>query len=101
MTSAHSQAHATRQPAGPPPGASPGGAGGAPPLPRVPPELIEENRKQLNRLLEEIGRLTESDIPPAEFFGEFLKRMRQAMNAKGGAVWCRTPQGNLQLQFQI
>src|SRR5262249_28763189 len=28
-------------------------------------------------------------------------RMRVALTAKGGAVWCRTPQGNLQLQYQI
>jgi hypothetical protein len=84
-----SQGQATRQP---PPSAAPI---------RPPQELLEESRKQLNRLLEEIGRMTEADIPPPEFFGEFLKRMRQAMNAKGGAVWCRTPQGNLQLQFQI
>src|SRR5262249_17355301 len=39
--------------------------------------------------------------PPAEYYGEFLKRVLAALAAPAGAVWVRTPQGNLQLQFQI
>jgi hypothetical protein len=63
--------------------------------------LIEETRKQINRLFEEVARLCEADLPPAEFYGEFLKRVLTALAAPAGAVWIRTPQGNLQLQFQI
>src|ERR1044071_5558649 len=41
------------------------------------------------------------DMPPAESYGGFLERLMQALAAPAGAVWIRTPQGNLQLQYQI
>src|SRR5438105_6435775 len=41
------------------------------------------------------------DMAPAEYYGEFLQRLLQAIAAPAGAVWIRTPQGNLQLQYQI
>src|SRR5690242_2073077 len=41
------------------------------------------------------------DIPPSDFYGEFLKRVLHALAAPAGAIWGRTAQGNLQLQFQI
>src|SRR5262245_29007488 len=41
------------------------------------------------------------DIPPNDYFGEFLKRALQGLAAPAGAVWLRTPQGHLQLQHQI
>jgi hypothetical protein len=63
--------------------------------------LVEETRKQINRLFEEVARLAEVDLAPVDFYGEFLKRVLQALAAPAGAVWIRTAQGNLQLQFQI
>jgi hypothetical protein len=63
--------------------------------------LVEETRKQINRLFEEVARLAEMDLTPVDFYGEFLKRVLQALAAPAGAVWIRTAQGNLQLQFQI
>jgi hypothetical protein len=69
--------------------------------PQVNPNLIEETRRQINRLFEEVGHLSEMDIPPADYFGEFLKRALQGLAAPAGAVWVRTPQGHLQLQHQI
>lgn len=63
--------------------------------------LIEETRKQINRLFEEVARLAEADLSPTDFYGEFLKRVLTALAAPAGAVWGRTAQGNLQLQFQI
>lgn len=63
--------------------------------------LIEQARKQVNRLLEEVARLSETDLPAANYFGEVLERVLSAIAAPAGAVWARTPQGNLQLQFQI
>src|SRR4029077_2606524 len=35
------------------------------------------------------------------FYGEMLKRLLESMAAPAGAVWTRTTQGNLQLQFQV
>src|SRR5207302_8432513 len=58
-------------------------------------------RKQINRLFEEVARLAEADLSPTDFYGEFLKRVLTALAAPAGAVWGRTAQGNLQLQFQI
>jgi hypothetical protein len=63
--------------------------------------LIEQARRQINRLAEEIAHLSEMDLAPAEYYGEFLQRLLTAIAAPAGAVWVRTPQGNLQLQYQI
>jgi hypothetical protein len=62
---------------------------------------IEETRRQIQRLFEEVARLSELDLLPPDYFGEFLKRVLAALAAPAGAVWMRTPQGNLQLQYQV
>jgi hypothetical protein len=62
---------------------------------------IEQTRRQIQRLFEEVARLSELDLVPADYFGEFLKRVLTALAAPAGAVWMRTPQGNLQLQYQV
>ncbi len=71
------------------------------PDPNVNVHLIEETRKQINRLFEEVARLSEADLAPPDFYGELLKRVLTALVAPAGAVWVKTPQGNLQLQYQI
>jgi hypothetical protein len=48
-----------------------------------------------------VGKLSEMDLQPPDYFGEFLKRVMQGLAAPAGAVWVRTPQGHLQLQHQI
>jgi hypothetical protein len=63
--------------------------------------LIEHARRQINRLAEEIAHLSEMDLQPQQYYGEFLQRVLTAIAAPAGAVWLRTPQGNLQLQYQI
>jgi hypothetical protein len=73
----------------------------ASPESQVNPNAVEETRRQINRLFEEVARLAEMDLPPNEFYAEFLKRLLMALGAPAGAVWGRTAQGNLQLQFQI
>jgi hypothetical protein len=71
------------------------------PEPHVTTQNIEETRRQIQRLFEEVARLSELDLLPADYFGEFLKRVLTALAAPAGAVWMRTPQGNLQLQYQV
>jgi hypothetical protein len=71
------------------------------PDPQIDINLIEQARKQINRLAEEVANLSEQDLAPAEYYGEFLQRVLAAVAAPAGAVWIRTPQGNLQLQYQI
>src|SRR2546426_7555892 len=41
------------------------------------------------------------DLTPTDYYGEFLQRVLAAVAAPAGAVWVRTPQGNLQLQYQV
>ena len=69
------------------------------------PQLLErqkeETRKQINRLFDEVGHLSEMDMQPADYFGEFLKRALQGLAAPAGAIWIRTPQGHLLLQHHI
>jgi hypothetical protein len=64
-------------------------------------KLIEQARRQINRLAEEIAHMSETDTAPAEYYAEFLKRLLQALAAPAGVVWLLTQQGNLQLQYQI
>src|SRR5262245_1980718 len=69
--------------------------------PNIDPRMLEETRRHINRLIEEVGRLSESELGPPEYYAEVLKRVLSAMAAPAGAVWTKTPQGNLQLAFQV
>ncbi len=64
-------------------------------------QTIEQIRRQINRLFDEVAHLAEQELAPAQFYGEFLQRALQGIAAPAGAVWLRTAQGHLQLQFQI
>src|SRR5262249_29876011 len=67
----------------------------------VSPQQIDETRRQINLLFDEVGRLSEMDLQPPDYFGEFLKRVMQGLASPAGAVWIRTPHGHLQLQHYI
>ena len=71
------------------------------PDPQVDMQVIEQERRKLSRRLDEVARLCEADVPPATFYGEMLKRLLESLAAPADALWTRTPQGNLQLQFQV
>ena len=62
-------------------------------------QQMEHARSQLLRLRQEIAQLSEADLSPPEYYGEFLQRVMNAIGAPAGAVWIRTPQGNFQLQY--
>ena len=64
-------------------------------------QVVEQERRRLGQRLEEVSRLCEADVPPVVFYGEMLKRLLESLAAPAGAVWTRTPQGNLQLQYQV
>ena len=64
-------------------------------------QKIEQIRRQINRLFDEVAQLTEQDLAPAAFHGEFLQRALTGVAAPAGAVWGRSPEGNLVLQYQI
>lgn len=65
------------------------------------PQDLEAERRRIAQRLEEIAKLSESNIPPGAFYGELLKRLLESLVAPAGAIWGRTAQGNLQLQFQV
>lgn len=67
----------------------------------IDPRQLEEARRQINKLAEEIAQLSEAELAPAEYYDAFLQRLMQAIAAPAGAVWVRTPQGNLILQYQV
>jgi hypothetical protein len=71
------------------------------PDPTVDQINIEQARRQIVRLAEEIAHLSEMDLDPPAYYQEFLQRLLMAIAAPAGAVWLRTPQGNLQLQCHI
>jgi hypothetical protein len=71
------------------------------PDPQIDLNQIEQARRQINRLAEEIAQLSEMELSPPEYYGEFLQRLMTAIAAPAGAVWIKTAQGNLQIQYQI
>lgn len=62
---------------------------------------MEQARRQINQIAEEIAQLSESELGPGDYYREFLDRLLFAAQAAAGAVWLRTPQGNLILQYQV
>jgi len=64
-------------------------------------QLIEQERRRLSQRLDEVARLCETGMPPTAFYGELLTRLLDSLAAVAGCVWLRTPQGNLQQQYQI
>lgn len=48
---------------------------------------IDAARNRIQRLVDEISALTKRDIRSEEFFQEYLNRVVQACDAKGGGVW--------------
>jgi len=62
---------------------------------------LEQERRRIALRLEEVAKLSESGVAPGAFYGEMLKRLLESLAAPAGAVWARTPQGHLQLQYQI
>jgi len=69
--------------------------------PAIDQAMLDQARKKVARLFEDVGRLTEQDIRPEEFYSEFLNRVLTGLEAAAGVVWICTAQGNLQLQHQI
>jgi len=68
-------------------------------------ESSSDNRNKYGRQIEEAfeaaGKLAGSNLPPADFYQQFLNRTLSAIDAPAGAVWLRTPQGFLQIACQI
>jgi multidrug efflux pump subunit AcrA (membrane-fusion protein) len=64
-------------------------------------QLIEQTKRQIQALVEEIAQISRQTMAPAEFYGQFLDRVVTALAAIGGAVWTTNDDGQLALQYQI
>lgn len=71
------------------------------PQPQVEGRRLEGARQHLNQLLKDLTRLAEQELPASDFYGPLLQGLLGSLAAPAGAVWGRTPQGNLALQYQI
>lgn len=69
--------------------------------PLSPEQKLEQIRRQINRLFEEVSHLAEQPLEPAAFYAEFLPRVLAGLAAPAGAIWARTGEGHLQLQYQV
>ncbi|VTS08858.1 efflux RND transporter periplasmic adaptor subunit [Tuwongella immobilis] len=69
---------------------------------KTPPDVaMKRLSRQIDEAFEEVARLSGKNLPPTDFYQEFLSRVLAGVEAQAGAVWIRTPQGFLQLQTQI
>lgn len=50
-------------------------------------QSIDAARVRIQRLVDEIATLSKKELRSEEYFGEFIVRVVQACDAKGGAVW--------------
>jgi multidrug resistance efflux pump len=68
---------------------------------RVDAQLVQDTKQQIRGLVAEIETLARSDVPLGEFYAGYLPRVVSALAAVGGAIWTRTPDGELQLAYQV
>jgi multidrug efflux pump subunit AcrA (membrane-fusion protein) len=67
----------------------------------VSPKTIEDTKRQIRGLVNEIAQLSKSDLAPEQYYAEFLPRIVQALAAVGGAIWNVGEGGRLELAYQI
>ncbi|OHB78882.1 MAG: hypothetical protein A2W31_01175 [Planctomycetes bacterium RBG_16_64_10] len=67
----------------------------------VDPQAVEQTKRQIRGLVEEIAALTRQDLRPEEFYTGFLQRVVEALAAVGGAVWILAEGNQFQLVYQI
>ena len=64
-------------------------------------QVIEQTKRQIQALVNEIAQLSKQNVSPGEFYSQFLGRIVTAMAAVGGAVWAINDDGQLALEYQI
>lgn len=62
---------------------------------------VQEVRDKIIQLAREIEEHSRSNMPPKEFFNEFLKRVVGAVGARAGVVWLRNDANRLELLQEI
>ncbi len=65
------------------------------------PKQLERTKEEIRQLIRQMQALAEQDVPPATFFAEYLARLVKALAGVGGAIWIRTPNGQIQLACEM
>ena len=69
--------------------------------PSVDPQAVEQTKRQIRGLVDEISALSKQKMSPEEYYPAFLQRVVEALAAVGGAVWTLTGNRQFQLEYQI
>ena len=69
--------------------------------PDLSPGSPEEARQEIDDLVEEISRLSKSDMSASEFHSELLNRVVSGLAAVGGVVWTYGPTASLRAEYQV
>jgi hypothetical protein len=72
-----------------------------PPLDSSDPSGPKRPTRQIDQAFEEVARLSGTDLPPTNYFQEFLEKVLNGIESPAGAIWLRNVQGFLQLQCQV
>ena len=64
-------------------------------------ENVENTKRHIRTLVNEITELSKSDAKAAEYYPAVLQRIISALAASGGAVWLVDPEGSMRLAHQI
>ncbi|MBW3599273.1 MAG: hemolysin D, partial [Planctomycetes bacterium] len=67
----------------------------------IDPGLVEDTRREIRNLINEITQLSQSDIPLEDFCEGFLSRVVSALAAVGGAIWILDENRRPRLQYQV
>lgn len=62
---------------------------------------VHDTLRQIQSLAAQVARLSRTDLPPGEFYPEFLNRVVTALGAVGGAVWTLDDRRQLALAYQV
>ncbi len=69
--------------------------------PTVDARAVEETKRQIRSLVNEIAAIARKDLEPGAFYAEFLQLVITALAANGGAVWTVRKDGGLELAYQV
>ena len=64
-------------------------------------ENVEETKRQIRGLVNEISELSKSDVEAADYYPNVLQKIVSALAAIGGAIWLLDEDGALRLSYHI
>lgn len=67
----------------------------------VDPQLVEDTRREIRALVNEVTQLSQSQVSLEDFCEGFLTRVVSALAAVGGAIWLVDADRRLRLQYQV